>query len=381
MTYDLQLDRATHDIALTMRPTTSLVVTPIAVPGRYKYPPEALSNFKRASVATYLDGGLIKTAAVDVPRYEAGKLVLEAAATNLIPNSEGSAWTSNTPNTPIIGALAGLNGTLLINGSVAGDAPSRIAVASPIPANTPISGSILVDLATCTAPSMRVIVLTLDGGAKSGGGIYTLSTGAVTPYVAGSPDAYNPSLKAVQVAGSVYRMTATVTFTTPLTSVRVYCNTLVGGTQVVAGAPQIETGSASSSYISSGASATTRTADSASLRSNVAGQIGDLVLVAGAERIRQQIEVTLLAFLGEWFLDTSFGVPYLEQITIKNPRLSQVQIILRTKVAAVPGVTRVRDVRLSSNRALRTLAVTITAETTEGLVGPFDLSINLPRSA
>lgn len=108
---------------------------------------------------------------------------------------------------------------------------------------------------------------------------------------------------------------------------------------------------------------------------------GDLQLLDGAERIRQQIEVTLLAFLGEWFLDTSFGVPYLEQITVKNPRMSQVQIILRSKVAAVPGVTRVRDVRLSANRALRTLTATITAETTEGLVGPFDLSLDLPRSA
>lgn len=108
---------------------------------------------------------------------------------------------------------------------------------------------------------------------------------------------------------------------------------------------------------------------------------GDLQLLDGAERIRQQIEVTLLTFLGEWFLDTSFGVPYLEQIMTKNPLFSQVQTIIRSRVIAVPGVTRVVSVALTLNRAARALGVTIAAETTEGLVGPFDLSINLPRSA
>lgn len=108
---------------------------------------------------------------------------------------------------------------------------------------------------------------------------------------------------------------------------------------------------------------------------------GDLMLVSGAQRIAQQIKVTLLAFLGEWFLDVSFGVPYLEQITVKNPRLSVVQTVLRSKVAAVPGVERVREVRLNFDRQRRTLAVTVKADTSEGLVGPFDIQIEMKRGA
>lgn len=74
----------------------------------------------------------------------------------------------------------------------------------------------------------------------------------------------------------------------------------------------------------------------------------DARLVAGIERVRQQVKVTLLTFLGEWFLDTGFGVPVLDKILVKSPRRAEVEAIIRAKIRDVPGVKSVPrvDVRI-----------------------------------
>ena len=38
----------------------------------------------------------------------------------------------------------------------------------------------------------------------------------------------------------------------------------------------------------------------------------DLILIDNTERVAQQVLITLRFWLGEWFLDTREGVPYLE---------------------------------------------------------------------
>ena len=39
---------------------------------------------------------------------------------------------------------------------------------------------------------------------------------------------------------------------------------------------------------------------------------GDVLLIDNAERVAQQILITLRFWLGEWFLNTKDGIPYLE---------------------------------------------------------------------
>lgn len=107
---------------------------------------------------------------------------------------------------------------------------------------------------------------------------------------------------------------------------------------------------------------------------------GDIQLLDGARRVAQQIKVTLLAFLGEWFLDTSFGVPYLEEIMVKNPRWSTVNAVLRARIIDVPSVIRIRTLRLEFDRARRSLSVTFDAETSEGLTGPHNVALTLRAS-
>jgi len=92
------------------------------------------------------------------------------------------------------------------------------------------------------------------------------------------------------------------------------------------------------------------------------------VLVDGAARIKQQITVTLLTWLGEYFLDTTFGVPYLESILVKRPSRTEIEAVLRSRINDVPGVSRVNSMQLTIDRGRRSLQVIFEASTLEGLV-------------
>jgi hypothetical protein len=101
--------------------------------------------------------------------------------------------------------------------------------------------------------------------------------------------------------------------------------------------------------------------------------------ISGADRVAQQVKMTLLTFLSEWFLDVNWGVPYLEEILVKNPRLSSVEHILRSKIKNVPDVETITSFAMTYNRQGRYLSVAFSANT---LLGPIKDSImlNLARS-
>ncbi|MGE6916681.1 hypothetical protein [Achromobacter kerstersii] len=94
--------------------------------------------------------------------------------------------------------------------------------------------------------------------------------------------------------------------------------------------------------------------------------LGRTSFVDGAERIAQQIKTTLLTFLGEWFLDTTFGVPYFEDVLVKSPNRASIEAIFRARIRAVPGVARVRGLELQVERQLRVLRVTYDVDTAAG---------------
>ena len=86
----------------------------------------------------------------------------------------------------------------------------------------------------------------------------------------------------------------------------------------------------------------------------------------GADRVAQQIKINLLSFLGEWFLDTGYGVPYLQDIMIKNPKMSSVESILRSHINSIPDVKRIDSLILEWDRKARTLGVTFSVDTELG---------------
>jgi hypothetical protein len=100
----------------------------------------------------------------------------------------------------------------------------------------------------------------------------------------------------------------------------------------------------------------------------------ELVIFDTADRVAQQIKINLLAFLGEWFLDITFGVPYLESILVKNPKMAAIETILRSHVKSIPDVTNVTYLALDWDRRYRSLHVDFAANTK---LGPIQESYKL----
>lgn len=95
---------------------------------------------------------------------------------------------------------------------------------------------------------------------------------------------------------------------------------------------------------------------------------GDLMIVNNGERVAQQVLITLREWLGEWFLKTSDGVPYLEYILVKNPNEAHVRQVLSEAIQSVEGVKGVTELEFAFNRILRTLTVSCEIDTDYGFI-------------
>ena len=75
----------------------------------------------------------------------------------------------------------------------------------------------------------------------------------------------------------------------------------------------------------------------------------DLVFINGAcpvtqhltDVVAQRLKITLYTFFGEWFLDTTIGVPYFQQIFGKVRSKSTVDLIFQRIIADDPDVIEI----------------------------------------
>lgn len=88
--------------------------------------------------------------------------------------------------------------------------------------------------------------------------------------------------------------------------------------------------------------------------------------INGADKVAQQVKINLLSFLGEWFLNSNYGVPYLEEILVKNPRMPSVETILRSHINSVQHITRLVSFGMEWDRRTRVLSVAFEATTDYG---------------
>lgn len=76
---------------------------------------------------------------------------------------------------------------------------------------------------------------------------------------------------------------------------------------------------------------------------------GDLVFQNGAcpvtqlqaDVVAQRLRITLYTFYGEWFLDDTIGVPYIQQIFTKVKKKSTIDLIFQGLISADPGVIEI----------------------------------------
>jgi len=94
----------------------------------------------------------------------------------------------------------------------------------------------------------------------------------------------------------------------------------------------------------------------------------DLLIIDGAEQVKQQLLIKLKLWTGEWFLDTEFGTPYLQDILGKQLTLSGAVAAIRKSILEVSGVRSIDSFSFNFNRQMRTLQVEFEVTTPYGIM-------------
>lgn len=93
---------------------------------------------------------------------------------------------------------------------------------------------------------------------------------------------------------------------------------------------------------------------------------GDLQLVSGADAIVQAVRIRLQFFRGEWFLDVDAGVPYFQDVLVKNPDPNVLQAVFRAAILETPGISELTALSIDFDRTNRRLSVSYRADTDVG---------------
>jgi hypothetical protein len=88
---------------------------------------------------------------------------------------------------------------------------------------------------------------------------------------------------------------------------------------------------------------------------------GAFVTLTGPEYAAQKIRQRFKLILGEWFLDTTKGVPWFEEVLIKNPNLELIKSLFRDEILNVPGITGVVQIESMYTPSIRTLSLAYVA--------------------
>ena len=85
---------------------------------------------------------------------------------------------------------------------------------------------------------------------------------------------------------------------------------------------------------------------------------GDISLT---ESIIQAIRIRLLWFFQEWRFAPRYGVPYYEEILVKNPNLARIRRIIKNEILSVEGVNSVKHVTVDYDKPSRVARISYAA--------------------
>lgn len=89
-----------------------------------------------------------------------------------------------------------------------------------------------------------------------------------------------------------------------------------------------------------------------------------LRIIDGTEAISQHLLIRLRFFQGEYFLDQRIGIPYYQDILIKNPDLVLVRSLYRETILETPGVIDITRFDLDFDTSSRSLRIDFTCTVT-----------------
>lgn len=86
-------------------------------------------------------------------------------------------------------------------------------------------------------------------------------------------------------------------------------------------------------------------------------ETGNLAFVHGAEAVGQHARQRLKTFRGEWFLDTTAGVPWLDQIMGKGYNPALAEALVKAEILGTDGVTGISTFSVSFANTTRNLII------------------------
>ena len=97
----------------------------------------------------------------------------------------------------------------------------------------------------------------------------------------------------------------------------------------------------------------------------------DLLLVDGEDAVAQHLSQRLNTFAGEWFLDLRLGVPYLQQVLVKNPDPVVLDSVFKSEIIHTPGIVELQAFELRLDAGTRQLQLSFTAVADSGAIISF----------
>lgn len=98
-------------------------------------------------------------------------------------------------------------------------------------------------------------------------------------------------------------------------------------------------------------------------------------LVTKAEDLGQRLKVKLLLFKGEWFLNINYGVPYYQEVFVRQSSKDKVDDIFRAQIASEDGVVDLLSYSSVFNTSTRSFAVTASVMAESGEIQTISLEI------
>lgn len=92
---------------------------------------------------------------------------------------------------------------------------------------------------------------------------------------------------------------------------------------------------------------------------------GDLVLSSGdiviTDSVVQAIKIRLKWFANEWRINKEWGIPYYEEVFIKNPNTQLIEGRIKEEILTIDEVQEVSSVKVTINKETRRAAISFTA--------------------
>jgi len=93
---------------------------------------------------------------------------------------------------------------------------------------------------------------------------------------------------------------------------------------------------------------------------------GDLSMTMGVDAIAQCVSQRLKTFLGEYFLDSREGIPWIQQILKKGADPVIIDSVIKRTIVQSPGVLQITEFSLLIDRSTRELQIQFKADSVDG---------------